>query len=59
MCYGGLDAKNLMRDADARLAGLPARSLADAEGIDAKPGVWQRVKAFLRLRAASRVTVAE
>jgi hypothetical protein len=53
MCCGGLDAKTLMRDAEARLAGLPVRSLRDAEPAGAAQGIWPWIRAFLHSARAS------
>jgi hypothetical protein len=48
MCYGGLDARHLMREADRRLAGLPVKSLSDAPIKETPILGWQGKWAGLR-----------
>ena len=49
MCYGGLDPKYLMRDAEARMKGVAfARDTSEEPGQMQAGGRWARLVAFFR-----------
>ena len=49
MCYGGVDPKYLMRDAEARMKGVAfARDVSEEPGQMPTGGLWPRLVAFFR-----------
>ncbi len=59
MCYGSLDPKYAMREAEGRLAGLPVRVSTDEKAAVARTGVLQRLWTDLSRRRIFRKAAAQ